>query len=86
MSRLGQTLGNAWLCTGRVAPACHGHVAATATDILGQTQEGDRTSPLAFPVHLVSKLAALTLTGCQLFLPGLRKGGIKGFLWPHRGC
>lgn len=57
-----------------VGSGCHCHLIATNT--------GTEPQPLAFPVHFVSKLVALRLTGCQLFLPGLRKGGIKGFLWP----
>lgn len=52
------------------------------TNTLGQARKGDRISGTCISVHFVSKLAALTLTGCQLFLPELRKGGIKGFLWP----
>lgn len=56
--------------------------AAIATDTLGEARKGDRTSATCISRSFVSKLAALTLTGCQLFLPGLRKEGIKGFLWP----
>lgn len=56
--------------------------AAIATDTLGEARKGDRTSATCISRSFLSKLAALTLTGCQLFLPGLRKEGIKGFLWP----
>lgn len=64
---------------GEVGSGCHCRVAVIATNT------GTEPQPLAFPVHFVSKLVALTLTGCQLFLPGLRKGGIKGFLCPIPG-
>lgn len=50
-----------------------------------QHPRGVEPRPLAFPVHSVSKVAALTLTGCPLFLPRLRKGGIKGPLAPIPG-
>lgn len=76
-------MGNAWLGWGEVATVMWQQLPQTSWD---RHRKGIEPQPLAFPVHLVSKLAALTLTGCQLFLPGLRKGGIKGFLWPHPWC